>query len=115
MILMKVAQNAQLMTCFVLLMMKNADVPMLYKIICNRPPMKEAPRAAWLRPKLVASLFGLADELPLDDASLSTRLFLETGAGDGLLRLDVETTLDILKLWQFWGSEVSGEIDGACD
>jgi len=38
---------------------------MLYKIICNRPPMKEAPRAAWLRPKLVASLFGVAEE-PLE-------------------------------------------------
>lgn len=48
----------------------------------------------------------LADELPLDDASLSTRLFLETGAGDGLLRLDVETTLDILKLWQFWAVDM---------
>lgn len=57
----------------------------------------------------------LADEFTLDDATLSTGLSLEAGAGDDLLRLDIETTLDILKLWQLRGSEVSGEINGTSD
>lgn len=45
---------------------ENADVPMLYKIICNSPPKREKPRAASLKPKLVASLFFDVEEALLE-------------------------------------------------
>lgn len=73
----------------------------------------------------------LADELALNDATLATGFGLKTGAGNGLLGLDVEATLDILKLWQlraihvsscskrategYIRSEVSGEVNSTSD
>lgn len=48
----------------------------------------------------------LADEFTLNDASTSTGLLLEFITGDGLLRLDVEASLDVLELWQLRATHV---------